>query len=112
MHLSSRLLGATSGHRNCCYLLLRQADVPRTWPDPTPSCQPFQQIAQANENWHLVSADIGRKSFTKLVREAVKDRIVPDDEVELLYRVFGESLISQHLNEVEPLSWQSPPAIP
>ena len=38
-----------------------------------------------------MSADIGRKSFTKLVREAVKDRIVPDDEVELLYRVFGES---------------------
>ena len=37
-----------------------------------------------------MSADIGRKSFIKLVREAVKDRIVPDDEVELLYRVFGE----------------------
>lgn len=33
-------------------------------------------------------SDIGRKSFVKLVREAVKDRIVPDDEVELLYRVF------------------------
>ena len=58
-----------------------------------------------------MSADIGRKSFTKLVREAVKDRIVPDDEVELLYRVFGESLISQHLSQVVPASWQSAPAI-
>lgn len=45
-----------------------------------------------------MSADIGRKSFVKLVREAVKDRIVPDDEVELLYRVFGENLITHHIS--------------